>query len=185
MSEVGKTDYVQWLGAVTPEDVYRRVAEWSGGLTERQHLVRSIVLDLGAQIEHRLQQILYAQLSRLVWGADTKALDELSSQISRMGYAQVFRLLQPALKAFEPRIAQDVQEIHKLRNGPAHGDVASLQYQNRDLVTDHEALAELFVRWSFLNKQLNGFVEKTIDDSKELERVGRNVYLDKPNPLKR
>jgi hypothetical protein len=185
MSKSKKTDHAKWIGAATPEDVYRKVAEWTGGLTDRQHLVRSIVLDLGAQLEHRLQQILYAHLSRLVFGSDARALKELNERVERMSYYQVSSLLIPAFNAFEERIARDIKEIHDLRNGPAHGDLTSMNYRGRDLVSDSRALAELYVKWSFLNKDLSDFVEKTIDDSKELERVGRNVYAGQPNPLEK
>jgi hypothetical protein len=65
-------DHAELIGADSPEEVYRRVGQWIGGLSARQHLVRSIVLDLDAHLERRLHDILYSQLSRLVWGRDDK-----------------------------------------------------------------------------------------------------------------
>jgi hypothetical protein len=59
----------------------------------------------------------------------------------------------------------------------------SLIYRGRDLLTDHQALAELYVRWWSLSKDLNKFIEKAIDDSKYVERIGHNVLLGKENPL--
>ena len=41
------------------------------------------------------------------------------------------------------------------------------------------------MQWWSLNKDINKFVEKTIDDAKEFERVGHNVYLVRANPLEK
>ena len=76
-----KIDHAELIGADSPEEVYRRVGEWSGGLTAKQHLVRSIVLDLDAHLERRLQDILYRHLSRLVWGRDDKHREQLSKRV--------------------------------------------------------------------------------------------------------
>lgn len=186
MNEDRKIDHAEWIGAATPEDVYERVAQWTGGLTNRQHLVRSIVLDLDAHLEHRLQQILYAQLSRLIiYAPSEKAREQLAKRVRGVSFHQAFGLLKPAFDAFEGRISPALQEIHELRCGPAHGDMTSLTYRGRDLVADHQALAELYVQCWSLNKDIDKFVEKTIDDSKEFERVGRNAYIGKPNPIEK
>ena len=86
---------------------------------------------------------------------------------------------------FDEAIARDIKEIHDLRLGPAHGDMTSLTYRERDLVTDHQALAELYFQWWALNKELNKFIEKTIDGPIEHERVGYNVFLGRANPLEK
>ena len=170
-------DHAEWIGAATPEDVYQRVAQWTGGLTDRQHLVRSIVLDLDAHLEHRLHQILFSQLSRMVLGTDDKHRQDLQKRVRGMSFHQASGLLNPAFDAFDKSISPDLQEIHKLRCGPAHGEMSSITYRKRDLVADHKALAELYVQWWSLNKSLDKFAEKTIDDSKEFERIGREVYF--------
>lgn len=184
MNEDQKIDHAKWIGAATAEDVYQLVAQWTGGLTDKQHIVRSIVLDLDAHLEHRLQQILYAQLSRLIiYAPSDKARQQLAKRIRSTSFSQAFGLLKPAFDAFEERIATDLTAIHDLRCGPAHGDMASVTYRGRDLISDHQALAELYVQCWSLNKDLDEFVEKTIDDSKEFERVGRNIYIGKSNPI--
>ena len=178
-------DHADLLGADSPEEVYRLVGQWTGGLTAKQHLVRSIVLDLDAHLERRLQDILYGQLSRLVWGRDDKHREQLAKRVRRISFHQAFGLLKPAFDVFDEAIARDLNEIHALRCGPAHGDMTSLSYRGRDLVTDHQALAELYFQWWALNKEINKFVEKTIDGPIENERVGYNVYLGRANPLEK
>ena len=178
-------DHAGLIGADSPEEVYRRVGQWIGDLTARQHLVRSIVLDLDAHIERSLHDILYGQLSRLVWGHDDTHRVQLAKRVRGMSFHQAFGLLKPAFDAFDETIARDLGEIHSLRCGPAHGDMTALIYRGRDLVSDHHALAELYVQWWSLNKDINKFVEKTIDDPKEFERVGNNVYCGRTNPLEK
>lgn len=167
-------DHAGLIGASSAKEVYRLVGQWTGGLSERQHLVRSIILDLDAHLEQRLHEILDAQLSRLVWGTDEKHRQQLSKHIGRMSFHQVFGLLKPAFDAFDESVAVNLTEIHALRCRPAHGDMTALTYRGRDLVTDHQALAELYVQWWSLRKELNKFAEMTIDASKEFERVGRS-----------
>ena len=174
-----KIDHAEWICAATPEDVYRRVAQWTGGLTDRQHLVRSVVLDLDAHLEHRLHQILFSQLSRMVLGTDDKYRQQLQKRVRGMSFHQASGLLKPAFDVFDESIASDLQEIHALRCGPAHGDMSSLTYRKHDLFSDHQALAELYVQGWSLNKRLDNFAEKTIEDSMEFERRGRENYLGK------
>lgn len=184
MKNDAKIDHAEWIGAATPEDVYLRVAQWTGGLTDRQHLVRSIVLDLDAHLEHRLHQILFSQLSRMVLGTDDKYRQQLHKRVRSMSFHQASGLLKPAFDVFDESIASDLQEIHALRCGPAHGDMSSLTYRKRDLVADHQALAGLYVQWWTLDKNLDNFAERTIDDSKEFERIGREVYFGKSDQSK-
>jgi hypothetical protein len=178
-------NHAELIGADSPEEVYRRVGQWIGGLTARQHLVRSIVLDLDAHLERRLHDILYGQLSRLVWGSDDKHREQLAKRVRAMSFHQAFGLIKPAFDVFDEAIARDLKEIHDLRCGPAHGDMTSLTFRGRDLVSDHQALAELYVLWWCLNKEINKFVEKTIDDAREFERVGKNVFLGRANPMEK
>jgi hypothetical protein len=178
-------NHAELIGADSPEEVYRRVGQWTGGLTSRQHLVRSIVLDLDAHLERRLHDILYGQLSRLVWGRDDKNREHLAKRVRAMSFHQAFGLIKPAFDVFNETIARDLKEIHDLRCAPAHGDMTSLTFRGRDLVSDHQALAELYVLWWCLNKEINKFVEKTIDDAREFERIGKNVFLGKTNPMEK
>lgn len=178
-------DHAELIGADSPEEVYRRIGQWTGKLTPRQHLVRSIVLDLDAHLERRLHDILYAQLSRLVLGRDDKHREQLAKRVRGMSFSQSFGLLKPAFDAFDETIARDLKDIHDLRCGPAHGDMTSLTYRGHDLATDYQALAELYVQWWSLNKDLNKFVEKAIDATKEFERLGCNFNRDGASPMEK
>ncbi|WP_395735238.1 hypothetical protein, partial [Prosthecobacter sp.] len=127
---------------------------------------------------------LFSQLSRMVLGTDDKYRQQLHKRVHGMSFNQAFVLLKPAFDVFDESIASDLQEIHDLRCGPAHGDMSSLTYRKRDLVADHQALAELYVQWWALDKNLDKFAEKTIFESKEFERIGREIYLGKPGQSK-
>jgi hypothetical protein len=147
--------------------------------------VRSIILDLDAHLERRLQDILYAQLSRLVWGREDKHQEQLAKRVRAMSFHQLFGLIKPAFDVFDEAMARNLKEIHDLRCGPAHGDMTSLTFRGRDLVSDHQAVAELYVQWWCVNKDINKFVEKAIDDAKEFERIGKNVSSGRANPMEK
>jgi hypothetical protein len=50
-----RTRYMDLINCSTPEEVYVRVREWSSDLTEQEHIVRSTILDIHADIERSSQ----------------------------------------------------------------------------------------------------------------------------------
>jgi hypothetical protein len=58
------------INCSTPEEVYVRVREWSSDLTEQEHIVRSTIFDIDADIERVLKQVLYQSLVGLIFNGD-------------------------------------------------------------------------------------------------------------------
>ena len=192
MSDELKGRYIELINAKTPEEVYRNVRKWTSNLSEKEHLIRSIIFDIHAILEDRLKDVLRKLLSPLIvnWG-DAPKFEEhqkkLSAAIKRMSFMRVYELLKPALDAFD-RDSIDLAllpEINTLRNDAAHPKDKKLVFRGRSLFADHDAVAELFVSSWTMNKELDKFVEKMIDDPVEFQRVGYNVYHNKPNPLEK
>lgn len=184
--------YAELIGAETPEEVYQKVRQWTSNLTEKEHLIRSIILDIHAALENRLKEILGGVLSPLIinWGDDEKYeghQKRLMDKIRKMSFMRVYELLRPAFDAFDRESADLalLSEINSLRNAAAHAKDERILFRGRSLFEEHDAVAHLFFSSWAINSELNKFVEKMIDDRLEFERVGHNVYRGKSNPMEK
>jgi len=184
--------YAELIGAKTAEEVYQKVRQWTSNLTEKEHLIRSIILDIHAGLESRLKEILGKVLSPLIvsWGDREeyeKHQKRLATTISKLSFMRVYELLKPAFDAFD-RDSVDLAilpEINSLRNAAAHAKDNRMMFGDRALFEEHEAVAHLFFSSWAINGELNKFIEKMIDDPMELQRVGANMYRGKPNPMEK
>lgn len=180
--------YAELIHASTPEEVYENVRKWTSNLSAKQHLIRSIVLTIHANVEDRLKDVLCSHLSSLICrrrGNQTQydqCQQKLIKTVRSMNFGRVYELLKPALDAFDSPEFALLSGINKLRNDAAHAADKGLLYRGRDLYADHDAVAELFFTSWALRKELNKFVEKMMDDPREFQRIGRNMYFGKKNP---
>src|SRR2546423_514823 len=90
--------YADLIGAETAEEVYRKVREWTSDLSEKEHLVRSIILEIHATVETQLKKTLHNVLSPLIvsWGNRDeyeRHRKKLLNTINRMSFARVYELL--------------------------------------------------------------------------------------------
>jgi hypothetical protein len=69
--DMTRTRYKDLINCSTPEEVYVRVREWSSDLTEQEHIVRSTIFDIDADIERVLKQVLYQSLLSLIFNGDS------------------------------------------------------------------------------------------------------------------
>ena len=187
-----KGKYAELIGAGSPEEVYQKVRKWTSNLSEEEHLIRSIILDIHATLESRLKEILRRVLSPLIvsWGdreQHERHQKQLYATIDKMSFMRAYELLGPAFDAFD-RESLDLAilpEINTLRNAAAHAKDKRIVFRGRALFDEHDAVAHLFVTSWAINKELDKFIEKMIDDPIEFQRVGYNVYYGKPNPMER
>lgn len=182
--------YSEMINASTAEEVYQKVRQWTSNLSDREHLIRAIILTIHANLEDRLKDILYRHLSSLTvhWG-DQALFDErqekLNKTIRKMSFSRVHELLKPAFDSFDSADLALLTEINKLRNDAAHAIDKDLVFRGRRLYTDHDVLAELFVTSWSIGKELNEFIEKMIDDPRDFQRIGWNVFMGRTNPLEK
>src|SRR6266513_3010281 len=106
MSDDLKSRYAELIGAETAEEVYRKVRQWTSNLSEKEHLIRSIILDIHASLEGRLKEILRKVISPLIvsWGDSDeyeRHQKQLFTTISKMSFTRVYDLLRPAFDAFD------------------------------------------------------------------------------------
>jgi hypothetical protein len=145
-----KNKYTDFIHCRTPEEVRAKVREWSSSLSDQDHLIRSTILDIHANIEHRLKQILYHHMSPLILQGDnkqknTKRRIALERTIDRMSFMNIYRLLKPCLDAFSSSELSCIRDINEVRNQVAHGDIEKVSYKGGNPFIDHDCLAQLFV----------------------------------------
>jgi hypothetical protein len=187
MKKSQKIDYVKFIHCETAEEVYAQVRTWISGLSEHEHTVRSVILDIHARVEAGMKEILFLHLSELVVCYKDKEenyttnKNKLEKTIQKMAFSHVHRLLKPCFDAFESTsLSQDLPAIDELRNEVAHRSGNSAKYKGRSPFTDHDCFAQLYVdSWS-INQELGDFIEKMIDNPKEFKRRGWLHFLGKP-----
>ena len=163
-----RTHYMDLINCSTPEEVYVRVREWSSDLTEQEHIVRSTIFDIDADIERILKQVLYQSLVGLIFNGDgqeeyEKHCKELERMVTQLHFGQVYRVLKPALKAAPHDEFNDINKVHDVRNSLAHPkDLSKITYKGRDPFHDPDALAQLFVDGWAIRQQLKEFYNKMI-----------------------
>lgn len=54
-----KIDYLNLVWFDTPEQAYRKIKEWTSNLTDDDHFVRSVIVDIHAGIEILFRQMFY------------------------------------------------------------------------------------------------------------------------------
>ena len=111
MNDPGKR-FMRLLTCSSAEQVFLKVRELSSDLSDHQHLVRSTILEIHAELEQRVKNALLKHMHRLIFcGDDTQATQQarqrLQKHIGRMSYHAASALLRPCLQTF-PAEGQEV-----------------------------------------------------------------------------
>ena len=177
-----RTRYMDLINCSTPEEVYVRVREWSSDLTEQEHIVRSTILDIHADIERILKQVLYQSLVSLIFNGDEqeeyeKHCQELERMVTKLHFSQVYRVLKPALKAAPHDEFDDINKINDVRNSLAHPkDLSKITYKGRDPFHDPDALVQLFLDGWAIRQQLKEFYDKMVAAPKTMAEHYAKFY---------
>lgn len=174
-----KIDYVKFIHCKTPQEVYKQVPSWSSNLSEHEHMVRSVILDIHATIESGIKEILFLHMAEMVvWWKGPKKEYEASRQklektIQKMSFSQVYRLLCPCFEVFQSKeLTEYLPAIDTLRNEVAHRSGKAALYKGRSPFSDHDCFAQLYVDSWAINLALGEFIERRIDDPKAMKERG-------------
>lgn len=179
-------NYIKLINCATPEEVHHRVREWSSNLSDKHHLIRSTILEIHANLETRMKQILFHHMAALVRrtfdeSKNQQHLDQLATRIRKMHFSHVHKLLQPCFHAFEShKLEHDLPALNEARVDAAHGDPSTAKYKNRNPFEDADCLAQLFFDAWAVNKELGEFFEKMVEDAEAARKVGERYWLGLP-----
>ena len=174
-----KIDYIKFIGCKTAEEVFELVRQSSSDMSDHEHAVRSVILDIHARIEAVMKEILFQTLAQLVacyTGAEAKHKDcrsRLERTIQKMSFSQVHRLLAPCFEAFESgELTEYLPAIDALRNEVAHRSGKTAKYKGRSPFSDPDCFAQVFIDGCHVRQELGEFIERRIDDPKAMQERG-------------
>jgi len=162
--------YANLINCETPEEVLQSVKQWYSNISEKEHIIRSIIIDLHVNIEFQMKYILYEHMISLVaefGGQKEKYIKQkkaLENKINKMSFMNVYNLLKPCLDAYNVSEFSDIPEINKTRNKLAHGDLKNISYKDRNPFTSHDCLAQIFFDSWAIRKMLRKFYGRMIED---------------------
>ena len=161
--------YMDLISCRTPEEVYARVREWSSDLSDEHHLIRSTILDIQAEVERTLKQVLYQILHPVVFHGEDETEHEayrakLEDMVTGLPFSTVHRLLKSPLDAYPADEFDDIQAINEARNYVAHrADISKMSYKSRNPFSDPDCFAQLFFDGWAIRQQLTKFYDTMIE----------------------
>jgi hypothetical protein len=174
--------YLELLNCSTPNEIYQKAREFSSDRSVDEHLIRSTILDIHANVESMLKKVLYQHMLCILFQdndrkENKKREKSLSDAITRMNFTDVYRLLKPCLDAFPAPEFADIEPINLLRNKVTHSwSGEQVTYKGRNPYKDPDSLAELFVNGWAVREQLSHFYQVMIDDPRGIAQHYAKFY---------
>jgi len=177
----------------THEEVHKKIREWIPGLNDNQHLVRSTILDIDANIEILLKQIFYHHLKMLVFQTsdekeNKKALKPFDKMIRKANFGLMYRILKPSFDSWPYPDLVNIKPIHDLRNQVAHSaSIDKIDYKGRNPFKDTDAFAQVYFEAWAIKQELTRFFYKAVEGPmancreyyKEYQRLLKEKQKDK------
>jgi hypothetical protein len=165
--------------------VYERVRSWSSDLSKDEHLVRSTILDVHANLEGQMKYVLQHILMTVLFqrndeAKDGSAKDDLSGMVERMSFVSVFRTLQPVLRAFPSKDSDSIQAINDLRNRVAHSkSLSDVEYKGRNPFTDADCFAQVFLDAWVARQGLKDFYQRMVEEPASMAALHARLYRER------
>jgi len=180
--------YMDMLNCTSDEEVYAKVRQLAGNLTDREQTVLSVILKIHASVEDQLRQVLRLTLHPQLFLTDDEIENEktemrFSKMIDKLGFRDMQRLLEPALSSWPYPELCDISEINTTRNQAAHArNTSKVSYKGRNPFTDADCLAQMFVDAFAFRAAMRKFVDHAVTRQEIIlkrytERYGTDLCL--------
>jgi hypothetical protein len=176
--------YLELLSCSNPNEVYQKAQEFSSERSEKEHLIRSIILDIHANVEMRLKQVLYQHMLGILFQDENetenkKRKKSLEKTLTRLSFMDVYRLLKPCLDAFPAPDFASIEHINNVRNQVAHaGLMEKVTYNGRNPYKNPDSFAELCVDSWTVCHELGHFYEVMIGDPRAIAEHHAKFYIE-------
>lgn len=172
-----KISYLKLVGFDSPEEAYKKVQEWTSDLNDKEHIIRSIIIEVHIAIEDYLKQATELLLEGYLFNDSDENLkidkENLSSSFERVGFRELYKFIKPVLDSWKrarPELA-DIKEIDNLRNQVAHNKpIEKVVYRGRNPFRDDDSFAQFFFDSWALKKCIKDFVQHAIVDPRALNK---------------
>jgi len=164
-----KNQYLDLLNISSASDAYAAVKELASSLSDDEHLIRSCIFDLHAAVEIELRRIFYHTFKAQLFLTDDEeknkeALADFDKMIGRLGFMDMYRVLQPILKFWPAPDLRFIQYINETRNRAAHKDsIEEVTYRGRSPFKDADCFAQMYFDVWAIKQGLAKYFEIAID----------------------
>ena len=174
--------YLELLNCSTPNEVYQKAREYSSNRSENEHLTRSTILDIHANVETKLKQVLYQHMLGVLFQDENQRENKrrkksLEKAITKLSFTDVYRLLKPCLDAFPAPDFDSIEHINRVRNFATHvGSMEKVTYKSRNPYKDPDSLAQLFLDSWAVCEELTHFCQTMIADPRGIAEHYAKFY---------
>ena len=176
------------LSCRSDEEVYAKVRQLAGNLTDKEQTVLSVILQIHASVEDQLRQVLQLTLHSQLFLTDDdteneKTENRYTKMIDKLGFRDMQRLLEPALNSWPYPELSDISEINTARNQAAHArDISRVSYKGRNPFTDPDCLAQMFIDAFAFRSAMRKFVDHAVTRQQTIlkryiEKYGSDLCL--------
>lgn len=168
------------INCKTAAEVQQAVMKWTSNKSEREHLIRSSILDMHAGVEILLKQVLFQHMLNILFldgsKEDENRKENLEKGIDKMSFTTMHRILKSCFDAFPGPDLKSIGPINDVRNLAAHGNVEKVTYQGKNPFYNHETLAQLFLDCWAAKEELKHFYERMVSDPREKAKYYYDFY---------
>lgn len=178
-----KDNYLKLIGFSTPEEAYKRVQEWTSDLNDKEHIIRSVIIEVHITIENYLKKAVEILLEGYLFNDSDKNFkkdkENLSLSLEKLSFRELYKLIKPIFdswKRAEPELV-DIKEIDSLRNQVAHNKpINKVIYKGRNPFEDADSFAQFFFDSWALKKCIREFIQHAITDPRALNKHYYDEY---------
>lgn len=162
--------YADLIGCKNAQEVLAKVQDMSSDLSQKDRIVRSVILEIHGNIERLLKSILYEHLVDLMFRTkgeeeeDEARRQKLGKAVTRLNFSVLHGLLRPCFHPGVHQHLEDIGKINELRNHIAHPKANPPRYKERNPFCDFDCLAQLAFDGFAIREELSQFYERMIDD---------------------
>ena len=174
--------YAEGLGCCTASEVQSFLRGWCESLTDDEHVIRSIILQIHASVEFDMKRIFYQQMMPLLCQMDgedaayERNKEQLWKVVRKMNFMTVYRLLKPCFDAYPCPDFESIPKINDVRNLAAHGEVDRVSYRRRNPFRVFDCLAQIFLESQSARMALDDLHTKMIDEPRYAAKVHAQFY---------
>lgn len=162
-------NYLDLLNFKSAEEAYEGVKELASNLDDKQHQIRSCIFDLHAAVEVELRRVFYHTFKAQLFLTDNekeneKTLAKFDRTIGRLGFMDMYRVLEPILNSWPYPDLQSIRDINEARNIAAHGDgVEKVAYKGRNPFEDADCFAQMYFDVWAITQSMAKYFDRAIE----------------------
>jgi hypothetical protein len=140
--------YLNLLDMKDESAVHEEVRRLSSSLSDKDHLIRSSILEMHAAVEIELRRVFYHTFyAHLFLTNDEKENKKIEKNferaISKLSFIEMWRILKTTMIPWYSDF-ESIEEINTTRNQSTHSDISKTQYKNRNPFRDPDCLAQIY-----------------------------------------